>query len=816
MGQTPPGGVHLHPHCQSTWTSVAVPWPTPMQAAATPYPPPRRRSSRHRSTTTRGAEAPSGWPIAIAPPCGFTRSRSIAGSSWRQESTIAANASLISHTATSSTRRPARSSSFEIAGTGATENRSGSTATVTLPTSWPSGSTPSSPARPADPSSTAIAPSLIGEELPAVTVPPLLNAGLRAARASSEVEGRIDSSRVTASIGMTYSWRFFCQASAVRWWLRRDHSSCSARPMPSSAATDSAQAPSERVQRSGNAGLTSRQPTWVWCSCIVRGSASSGLGSTYGARLMLSTPPAITTEASPTAIARAAWTRASPPEAQSRLTVTPGTVTGRPASSAAILATLRLSSPAPLVSPRITSSTVAGSSPGTRLTSSAIGSAARSSVRIPDSPPRCLPNGVRTASMRYASMPPSLSAAGAPRVCGQLAASRHGRRHLGRKPPKPLREQRDHVVADHGDQRRAGEGQDPGPDDVAGDAPAHRGQPLGGADAHDRRGDRVGGRDRGAEADRGHVQHRTGGGFGGEALRWVQVDHPATERTDDPPAARVRPERQHRGGEEVDPERDVLLAGLDPAGVEREHHDAHRLGGVLHAVAERHAPGRNGLRVPEAPVQLAWVAAPEQPRHGEHHQIAEPEPDQGRDHHRDDDLLDYACPEDAGATDRGGAHQAPDQGVRRGGGQSVIPGDQVPGDRADQRRHHQHQAVEPGGRVDDALADGARHLGAEERPEQVADRGQHQRRAGRQRPGRHRRGDRVGGVVEPVGVVEAHREDDDRDDPDELGTHRSGLLHGDGLDGVGDVLERVCRGLQLVGHLFELEYGERVVLAGEE
>ena len=51
-----------------------------------------------------------------------------------------------------------------------------------------------------------------------------------------------------------------------------------------------------------------------------------------------------------------------------------------------------------------------------------------------------------------------------------------------------------------GGQRRPREGDDPGDHDVAGHAPAHRGEPLGRADAHDRRGDRVGGGDRRLEA----------------------------------------------------------------------------------------------------------------------------------------------------------------------------------------------------------------------------------------------------------------------------------------------------------------------------
>ncbi len=75
-----------------------------------------------------------------------------------------------------------------------------------------------------------------------------------------------------------------------------------------------------------------------------------------GARDMLSTPPAMMTSASPHLMARAAIPTASNPEPHRRLRVVPGTECGNPASSSAIRATLRLSSPAWLAHPRITSS----------------------------------------------------------------------------------------------------------------------------------------------------------------------------------------------------------------------------------------------------------------------------------------------------------------------------------------------------------------------------------------------------------------------------------------------------------------------------
>src|SRR5260221_2859681 len=112
---------------------------------------------------------------------------------------------------------------------------------------------------------------------------------------------------------------------------------------------------------------------------------------------MDSTPPAMSSSASPTATARAPSPTAMRPEPHSRFTVPPGTLTGRPASSALMRATLRLSSPAWFAHPSSTSSTAAGSTP-VRRTSSRMTSAPRSSGRTSASAPPWRPMGVRTAS----------------------------------------------------------------------------------------------------------------------------------------------------------------------------------------------------------------------------------------------------------------------------------------------------------------------------------------------------------------------------------------------------------------------------------
>ena len=97
--------------------------------------------------------------------------------------------------------------------------------------------------------------------------------------------------------------------------------------------------------------LMKRQPMVVSYTALLRLKADSALGMTKGARLMLSTPPAIIRPASPALMARAAEPTASSPEPHRRLMVAPGTSMGRPASRLDMWATLRLSSPAWLAQP---------------------------------------------------------------------------------------------------------------------------------------------------------------------------------------------------------------------------------------------------------------------------------------------------------------------------------------------------------------------------------------------------------------------------------------------------------------------------------
>jgi len=100
-----------------------------------------------------------------------------------------------------------------------------------------------------------------------------------------------------------------------------------------------------------------------------------------GTRLMDSVPPASTTSALPPRTRSTAHAIASRPDAQKRFTVTAEALCGTPARRLAMRATFIPCSPSGIAQPMTTSSTAAGSSPGTRSRAAFNTSAARSSGR---------------------------------------------------------------------------------------------------------------------------------------------------------------------------------------------------------------------------------------------------------------------------------------------------------------------------------------------------------------------------------------------------------------------------------------------------
>ena len=140
-----------------------------------------RAAGAARVPRIRPPEAPSGWPIAIAPPLVLTISGSMPQAST-QASDCTANASLSSTAPTSAQPMPARASARSAASTGAIPEHCGSSArTRRGRRSGRAGRRRSGAAAASEPSSTAEAPSLSGEALPAVMVPSGRNDGFRPA-----------------------------------------------------------------------------------------------------------------------------------------------------------------------------------------------------------------------------------------------------------------------------------------------------------------------------------------------------------------------------------------------------------------------------------------------------------------------------------------------------------------------------------------------------------------------------------------------------------------------------------------------------------
>src|SRR5262245_32160819 len=153
-----------HPYTLSMM--VAVPMPAPMHSVTSAVPRSRRSSSSITVPRIMAPVAPSGWPIAIAPPFTLTF-LSASLNACRKRSTTAANASLTSIRSMSLRFILARLSTFSVTSTGPVSISAGSEPILAKARILARGL--SLAARPAArlPISTAAAPSTKPEELPA-------------------------------------------------------------------------------------------------------------------------------------------------------------------------------------------------------------------------------------------------------------------------------------------------------------------------------------------------------------------------------------------------------------------------------------------------------------------------------------------------------------------------------------------------------------------------------------------------------------------------------------------------------------------------
>ena len=109
---------------------------------------------------------------------------------------------------------------------------------------------------------------------------------------------------------------------------------------------------------------------------------SEGVLPSMGTMLMLSTPAAMMTSASPTRMRSAAICMADRPDAQKRLTVTPPTDLGKPASTVATRAMFKPCGPSGTAQPQIKSSIAAGSKPGACASTALMVAVSKSSGRV--------------------------------------------------------------------------------------------------------------------------------------------------------------------------------------------------------------------------------------------------------------------------------------------------------------------------------------------------------------------------------------------------------------------------------------------------
>ena len=343
--------------------------------------------------------------MAMAPPCWLTMAGSRSGHSARQARLWAANASFSSTASRSSQPSPARAQRAARPRRPARCRRGGAPRR-----SWPwtrpgrGAAHPRAPRPSSEARSTAEAPSFIGDALPAVTVPPDRNAGrsrperihgglrrgcTRRARAPRPATPTTSASNQPASHAAAAFW---CDASAKASWSSRlmrvlvgqDLGALPEGDRPLGRHAGVHHAPAEggapQLLVAGRVALGRLEQDPGRPAHALHSSGQHHLGVAHG------DGPA------------GRRSTASSPEPHSRFTVAPGTVTGRPASSTAMRATLRLSSPARWRRRGRPRRSTPDRGLRRRSTMALTAVAARSSGRMPANAPPRRPTGVRTAS----------------------------------------------------------------------------------------------------------------------------------------------------------------------------------------------------------------------------------------------------------------------------------------------------------------------------------------------------------------------------------------------------------------------------------
>ena len=189
-------------------------------------------------------------------------------------------------------------------------------------------------------------------------------------------------------------------------------------------------------------------------------------------------------------------------------------------------------------------------------------------------------------------------------------------------------------------------------------------------------------------------------------------------------------------------------------GNEQHPDDADSFLRIVATVAKTVGSSREQLETAEIFVDFPWCHVSAYPRNHDHQQAADHEAEEGSDENESDDFQDAGA--DQAAKTRLGhrsTDQTADQCVRRGRRNSVIPGDDVPDDRPDQRA--ENDVVIDNGWINGALANSGRHLQLEQEiGKKIEGSSPNHGLLGFENPRRNDGGDRVGCVVKAVHEIE--------------------------------------------------------------
>src|SRR5258707_10273525 len=157
---------------------------------------------------------------------------------------------------------------------------------------------------------------------------------------------------------------------------------------------------------------------------------------------------------------------------------------------------------------------------------------------------------------------------------------------------------------DSADQGGAGDGEDPGPDDAAGDAPADGSEAAGSAYSDDGAGDGVSSADRDAE-DRVHYECEAAGSFRGESAEGRQLGDALAHGLDDAPAAGHGAAAHRQVAADDNPEGGCGELLQRTSGHQRGGDNAHAFLCVIRSVAEAKECGRDELKAAEDAIDLS-------------------------------------------------------------------------------------------------------------------------------------------------------------------------------------------------------------------